>query len=699
MSKPETVLCPLPKQGGGVCTKHTFGEKRWRSLQEHIRRAHADYYIAGLNATEESILRICSKAGVTLAPPRKSKEQLSGPQKKKPTASEQLRQRAASSKPAGPSTIEAPALQEQAVTALPPDNAQQTFESPYFPQQIQTTMQATLAPSALESDVFSPSALATAFPSFQDSYPQMFGNDHLFLPGSLSQDLPQSLASLQHTGLGMNLARSVATPTAQNLNQTLSPELFSGQAIAGHQQAMQTVYGDSYTASLGQLAQPTQSFLSLQGMQPMSPLQPVSPLLPISPLLPMQHSLSDGGLFPYSSAPTMPAQQHPASLSPATPTAAKNTAFSKPQPMTRKRKASQANGSDSKTQSPPTKKPSLGINANISAPAKQTGAPISPMFIQGSHIRPSFARPDAGTTGPQEQPVPASISLTPTKIQPRPNQMSPYFQSQTTPQSTGNVKRKDKPGAGLVPSVPTPPLHSDCFGLIQEELADDPLRLLIATHLLVKSIGKRSIEIFRVLMQRYPTPQDLCAAKHEDVEIILRPTGLAKEKANRILNLVASWLKNTPTKNVRYAVKDYPLPGDGKNVTAREVFGPEETVGPNDDTAMTKASGFGTSWEVGHLITGPYMLDSWRIFCRDKLLGRAEDWKGKGTDPGFQPEWMRVLPKDKELRAYLYWMWMKEGYDWDAETGNKEPLSEEMRSAVNEGRVSYAETGKLIIVN
>lgn len=38
---------------------------------------------------------------------------------------------------------------------------------------------------------------------------------------------------------------------------------------------------------------------------------------------------------------------------------------------------------------------------------------------------------------------------------------------------------------------------------------------------------------------------------------------------------------------------------------------------------------------------------------RDVLLGRAEDWKGKGARPGFQPEWMRVLPLDKELRAYL----------------------------------------------
>lgn len=59
---------------------------------------------------------------------------------------------------------------------------------------------------------------------------------------------------------------------------------------------------------------------------------------------------------------------------------------------------------------------------------------------------------------------------------------------------------------------------------------------------------------------------------------------------------------------------------------------------------------------------------------------------------------MRVLPKDKELRACLRWMWMREGWWWDAQTGEREILREEMRKAVDEGRVGYDEQGKLIIL-
>ena len=96
---------------------------------------------------------------------------------------------------------------------------------------------------------------------------------------------------------------------------------------------------------------------------------------------------------------------------------------------------------------------------------------------------------------------------------------------------------------------------------------------------------------------------------------------------------------------------------------------------------------------------GKYAIDSWRIFCRDAMLGRAEDWNGGGREPEFQPEWMRVMPQDKELRAFLRWMWMREGWEWDPATGDRIVLSEELRSAVDEGRVEYDETGGLRILD
>ncbi|KAL9021781.1 MAG: hypothetical protein Q9185_001016 [Variospora sp. 1 TL-2023] len=48
------VVCPLRHLDGSACRKRCGGEKRYRSMQEHIRRAHAEYYIPKLPATEES---------------------------------------------------------------------------------------------------------------------------------------------------------------------------------------------------------------------------------------------------------------------------------------------------------------------------------------------------------------------------------------------------------------------------------------------------------------------------------------------------------------------------------------------------------------------------------------------------------------------------------------------------------------------
>lgn len=53
---------------------------------------------------------------------------------------------------------------------------------------------------------------------------------------------------------------------------------------------------------------------------------------------------------------------------------------------------------------------------------------------------------------------------------------------------------------------------------------------------------------------------------------------------------------------------------------------------------------------------GAYALDSWRIFCCDEFRGNGD-----------RDEWRRVVPKDKELRAYCRWRWAKEGIRWREE--------------------------------
>ncbi|KAJ4984885.1 hypothetical protein SVAN01_09579 [Stagonosporopsis vannaccii] len=48
------VVCPLRNHDSSACRKRCTGEKRYRSMQEHIRRAHPEHYISKLPATEES---------------------------------------------------------------------------------------------------------------------------------------------------------------------------------------------------------------------------------------------------------------------------------------------------------------------------------------------------------------------------------------------------------------------------------------------------------------------------------------------------------------------------------------------------------------------------------------------------------------------------------------------------------------------
>lgn len=283
-----------------------------------------------------------------------------------------------------------------------------------------------------------------------------------------------------------------------------------------------------------------------------------------------------------------------------------------------------------------------------------------------------------------------------------------------TPSPT--AKKTSRPARGTVSALPIPPLAGDKFGLVQEELAADPFRLLVAVTFLIRTPGKVAIPVFRQLMERYPTPQALVEADPADIEAMMHRLGLSNQRTKTIQKYARTWLERPPSKDVRYGIKDYPQKGDGKDVRAGEVFGPEDHSGTdkvdgavgipgspdsskeNDPQAKTTARGHGTAWEIGHLTTGRYALDSWRIFCRDVLLGRAQDWKGKGRDGSFQPEWMRVLPEDKELRACLRWMWMREGWEWDPKTGEKTPLREEMRRAVDEGRVAYDNQGQLQIL-
>ena len=219
---------------------------------------------------------------------------------------------------------------------------------------------------------------------------------------------------------------------------------------------------------------------------------------------------------------------------------------------------------------------------------------------------------------------------------------SPYFQS---PPPTPK-KRRAAAAANAVSALPIPPLSADAFGLVQESVAGDPFRLLIAVTFLVKTAGRAAIPAFRRLTERYPTPAALAAAAPDDIMAGIRHLGLAAVRCAAVQRYARRWLARPPSRAARFAVKHYPRRGDGADVRAGQAFGPEDDwddggggAGEGDREGLSLLRrGRGSAWEIGHLTQGRYALDSWRIFCRDVLLGRADDWKGGGREAEFQPE-------------------------------------------------------------
>lgn len=280
-----------------------------------------------------------------------------------------------------------------------------------------------------------------------------------------------------------------------------------------------------------------------------------------------------------------------------------------------------------------------------------------------------------------------------------------------------------------VSAVPFPRLSAPRFGLIQEELAISPFRLLLAVTFLNKTKGKTAVPIYRQLMERYPTPQALASANESEVSAMIYSLGFQNQRARKLIRLAQSWLDNPPQKGIRHRTRDYPVKGDGRNLKPADVV--EEDA---DEVAG--------ALEIGHMYgCGPYAWDSWRIFCRDVLRGVATGYNGEGvpgyeppaplaaaspvkldnrtsTTPAkttrreappsssassslssltssassdFEPEWKRVIPLDKELRACLRWMWLREGWEWDPLTGNRRPASVQTMREACAGEATWEE--------
>ncbi|KAI5840564.1 DNA glycosylase [Morchella snyderi] len=190
-----------------------------------------------------------------------------------------------------------------------------------------------------------------------------------------------------------------------------------------------------------------------------------------------------------------------------------------------------------------------------------------------------------------------------------------------------------------------PPLSSDRFGLIQEELKGDAFHIIVGTTFLNRTRGSVAIPLLRQFLRDYPTPHALSLASITKISTFLRPLGLYNIRATRLHNLATTWLATPPI--FGQATKKY-------NYPPRNTKPFPSSLLPNNGVEQ------GRCWEIAHLPgVGAYALDSWRIFCRDEFRRAA----GERVEIG-QEEWRSVVPMDKELRVYVRWMWAKEGLRW-----------------------------------
>lgn len=232
----------------------------------------------------------------------------------------------------------------------------------------------------------------------------------------------------------------------------------------------------------------------------------------------------------------------------------------------------------------------------------------------------------------------------PTKKRKRPERISHHFTPQRKPNRPTTIPQPEDLSFQLQPAG---------YGLIQERIRDSLYALVVQVILWNQTHGRAARPVLFQILTLYPTPFHLSQAKLYELTEILQPLGLHNVRAARLIKLAEAWLAAPPCKERRYRRLHYPDRGCGLDVKADEILGLEDER---------------EGWEIAHLPgMGPYALDSYRIFFRDRL---------REVQDG-EPEWKRVLPLDKDLRPYLKWRWAQEGWEWNELTGKRRKLSPE----------------------
>ncbi|KAF9532063.1 DNA glycosylase [Crepidotus variabilis] len=237
---------------------------------------------------------------------------------------------------------------------------------------------------------------------------------------------------------------------------------------------------------------------------------------------------------------------------------------------------------------------------------------------------------------------------------------SPYFSSGKAHLSTrlNDLERKTQPKNNhdtlpayepvvLAPDVQNLLDHLTSLkpDLIQEKVANDPWKLLIAVTLLNKTTGKLAIPVFWRLIERWPTPLLLSQVNPEELVDLIRPLGTQTIRTNRLIDLSKAYMQDPPsTHDIRASRTSVISTRSSRFFSLTRIRYP--------------------ATPVSHLPgAGIYALDSYRIFCISY------------SDP-FSEEWKFVQASDKELVRYLKWKWASfEHLQWSSNKGPGRPVT------------------------
>jgi methyl-CpG-binding domain protein 4 len=161
--------------------------------------------------------------------------------------------------------------------------------------------------------------------------------------------------------------------------------------------------------------------------------------------------------------------------------------------------------------------------------------------------------------------------------------VSPYFQSSRKKRQTKTTRKKSPP----TEQKKKTPRHLDYpdyvppsspYGLVQEQLHQDPWKLLIATIFLNRTTGTAAKPIFWEFLRLYPSPELAVQAEPRDLASLLNPLGLHQKRAQIIIKFTEQYL----AMDWQYPIELYGI-GKYGNDSYRIFCTPEwREVRPND---------------------------------------------------------------------------------------------------------------------